>query len=576
LSLRKVNPDRLAALDGMRGLAAIAVALMHGSSIFNLPWIPEHAYLAVDFFFLLSGYVLARAFDRRLQQGWAIGFLQRRLIRLYPLIVLGSLIGVCELIIHGVRPNLVSMSQGALDLASSLLVIPTPPIIAPHWRMYPVDPPLWSLLFEIAANTMYAAMAPWLPTRQLWMLVGLSGLGFGIALFMLNGGDFGLRHFEMASLRVAFSFSLGVALHRTLGPDPKKFAVPFVSMPAIFAVMMAVLLAPKSGGWPYDLVAVYAVFPALLMLAITGGAGGPRLQSVCLVLGELSYSLYAIHMPFFLMVYGASLANSALAGRIGGLTVSLAAITLISLFLARFYDQPVRRWALHRLNRYHEARSSTAVARRGKVLRLFTEPGYAARVVRARCYSVMRNRLGMAAPMVTEDRRILEQVIFEHYRNDPAIKTILFVGCDSYTAHYQRRYFSAHDFWTMDPNPNCRRFGANRHVMARLEHLNRHFPDGLFDLIICNGVYGWGLNHLDDCDAALSQCHSCLTPRGHLLIGWNDVPGRDPAPLSAVPSLSRFCNYDFPGLGGSRYLTDTPYRHTYWFFRRIDLLAEVA
>jgi SAM-dependent methyltransferase len=211
-----------------------------------------------------------------------------------------------------------------------------------------------------------------------------------------------------------------------------------------------------------------------------------------------------------------------------------------------------------------------------KVLRLFTERGFASRAVRARCYSVMRNRLGMAAPLLTEDRRILEQVIFEHYRHEPAIKTVLFVGCDSYTAHYQKRYFSAHDFWTIDPNPRCRRFGANRHIVARLEDIGRHFPHAFFDLIICNGVYGWGLDHADDCDTALLQCHSCLASRGHLLMGWNDVPGRDPAPLSAVPSWSRFSAYDFPGLGGSRYLTDTPYRHTYWFFRRIDDRAEVA
>ena len=571
MSFRTDNSDRLAALDGMRGLAALAVALMHGNSVFNLGWIPTHAYLAVDFFFLLSGYVLARAFDRQLQQGWAIGFLQRRLIRLYPFIVLGSLMGFWELIIHGVLANSVSISQGVLDLASSLLVIPTPPFISPHWRIYPVDPPLWSLFFEIAANIVYAAAAPWLRTRQLWMLVGLSGLAFAITIFFLNGSDVGLGYFKMASLRVAFSFSLGVALYRTLGQNPKKLAFPLVSTPAIFAVLTAVLLAPTAREWAYDLVAVFALFPALLVLAITTHADGSRLQSVCRVLGELSYPLYAIHMPFFLMVSGMSFGNSAQTGRIACMTLSLVAVALLSWCLARCYDQPIRRWALQRF-----AGPSPAGARWKKVLRLFTERGFASRVVRARCYGVMRNHLGMAAPMLTEDRRILEQVIFEHYRNEPAIKAVLFVGCDSYTAHYQKRYFSAQDFWTIDPNPRCRRFGANRHIVARLEDLSRHFPDGFFDLIICNGVYGWGLDHADDCDTALLQCHSCLTSHGHLLMGWNDVPGRDPAPLSAVSSLSRFSNYDFPGLGGSRYLTDTPYRHTYWFFRRIDELEDVA
>ena len=211
-----------------------------------------------------------------------------------------------------------------------------------------------------------------------------------------------------------------------------------------------------------------------------------------------------------------------------------------------------------------------------KIVRLFTERGFASRAVRSRMYSVMRNRLHMAAPMLTEDRRVLEQVIFEYYRKDSRIRTVLFVGCDSYTTHYQRRYFAAHDYWTIDPDEKCRRFGATQHVIARLQDLGRFFPSGFFDLVILNGVYGWGLNGAGDCDAAVSQCHSCLTEGGHLLIGWNDVPGRDPAPLSAIPSLSRFSEYAFPAFGAPRYLTDTPYRHTYWFFRRLNCADGVS
>jgi hypothetical protein len=203
-----------------------------------------------------------------------------------------------------------------------------------------------------------------------------------------------------------------------------------------------------------------------------------------------------------------------------------------------------------------------------KFIRLFTERGFAYRVVRGRIYGFMRNRLGMAAPMLTEDRRVLEQVIFAHFCSDRRIRTVLFVGCDSYTAHYERRYFAAHDYWTVDPDSAVRRFGAKQHVIARLEELDRYFSSGFFDLIICNGVYGWGLNSAEDCEAAISRCHACLADAGQLLIGWNDVPGRDPAPLSDVRSLSRFSKKRIPAFGAWQHLTDTANRHTYCFYQK--------
>jgi hypothetical protein len=76
------------------------------------------------------------------------------------------------------------------------------------------------------------------------------------------------------------------------------------------------------------------------------------------------------------------------------------------------------------------------------------------------------------------------------------------------------------------------------------------------------------LNRREDCEAALSQCHLCLADEGQLLLGWNDLPKWDPAPLSALESLARFRQCEFPPLGVSRYLTNTSYRHTYDFYRK--------
>jgi hypothetical protein len=191
---------------------------------------------------------------------------------------------------------------------------------------------------------------------------------------------------------------------------------------------------------------------------------------------------------------------------------------------------------------------------------LFTERGFIARVV--------RKRLRLPTPLDTEDRRVLEQVIFASYRADPAIKTVLFVGCDIHTAHYPSVYFSGVDYWTLDSDPACAGYGAEQHVVAPLEALSANFPADFFDLIICNGVVGWGLDALDQCEAAFSQCYTCLADRGHLLIGWNDIPQRTPVSLAQIPALGRFRKQAFPPFGTWRYLTDTPYRHTYDFYRK--------
>ena len=193
-----------------------------------------------------------------------------------------------------------------------------------------------------------------------------------------------------------------------------------------------------------------------------------------------------------------------------------------------------------------------------------TEHGYLPRWI--------RRRLGLATPLDTADRRVLENIIIPGYVADPTVKTVLFVGCDNYTVHYKRRYFSQHEYWTLEPNEKLRRYGVRRrHIMAPLEKLADHFAGEYFDLIICNGVYGWGLNTGGQCEAAFAQCHACLRPGGHLLLGWNDIPTTQASiALSDVASLRQFDRHRFSALGTSHYLTDTPYRHVYAFYRRPD------
>jgi len=195
------------------------------------------------------------------------------------------------------------------------------------------------------------------------------------------------------------------------------------------------------------------------------------------------------------------------------------------------------------------------------ILACFAEEGFALRI--------LRRRLGLSTQTVTEDRRILEQVILPSYQRRNDMQRVLFVGCADYTAGYTQRYFAAVDYWTIEPDPSMSRYGSAQHVVAPLEQLAEHFPAEHFDLIVCNGVYGWGLNARAQCEAAFGQCYNCLRSGGELLIGWDDVPTHQgEVPLSQLESLRRFEQLSFGPLGGWQYLTHTPYRHTYQFYRK--------
>jgi SAM-dependent methyltransferase len=176
--------------------------------------------------------------------------------------------------------------------------------------------------------------------------------------------------------------------------------------------------------------------------------------------------------------------------------------------------------------------------------------------------------LGRPMPLETPDRTVLETVIFPYFQYLPGICSVLFVGCDWYTKHYERAYFEGKDYWTIDPAPRARRFAGSRHIVAPLEELGRHFQPERFDLIVCNGVFGYGLNGQRQCDEAFLECHARLRQGGYLIVGWDDVPERTPVSMEDIMSLKAFQRMEFPPFGRWRYRTDTTYLHTYDFYRK--------
>ena len=177
---------------------------------------------------------------------------------------------------------------------------------------------------------------------------------------------------------------------------------------------------------------------------------------------------------------------------------------------------------------------------------------------------LVRNALGLPNPMRNADREALEQVILPAYARRDDMQAVLFVGCDWYTRHYEKM-FGGKRYATIDPDPWKRQFGARDHAVIGMEAIDPHFSAASFDLIVCNGVFGWGLNNRGDVERAFDGAFSRLRDGGHFILGWNDLPERRPLPLESLSSLARFRPEPFPALGSARYRVPADNGHTFDF-----------
>ncbi|MBW4602475.1 MAG: class I SAM-dependent methyltransferase [Calothrix sp. FI2-JRJ7] len=177
--------------------------------------------------------------------------------------------------------------------------------------------------------------------------------------------------------------------------------------------------------------------------------------------------------------------------------------------------------------------------------------------------------MGWDIPIITHDRYILEQKIIPYFVKHQEFKKVLFVGCGSYTKHY-KRWFKQKEYWTIDINPLKKIYGAKNHIIGSMSDLNTHFPENYLDLVICNGVFGWGLNDKKEVEKAFSVCFQCLSQGGVLIIGWDNVPERKPFPLETCESLGQFHPYFFSPLSTTEYknLEDKSNTHIYSFYMK--------
>lgn len=332
---------KLHTLDAMRGVAALIVAAYHFGLI---PGVESSPYLAVDFFFALSGFVIAYSYDGKLSAGMSSRrFLVRRLIRLYPLFVLGLTWGLFVSILRSDGSNpLLALSQYLVGL----LFLPFPPVFG-NGAVAPLNGPYWSLILEMHVNIVFVLAFRLLGMRLLGAVVATFATALVATAFLEGKLDTGFRldDYHFGVVRIGFSFFAGVLLCRLR----YRLNVPKLPWPAVLLLMAFILCVPRpeSLRWIYDVLCVLALFPILILCGARAEPVSNAVKTIFVWAGGMSYALYAIHRPFTpILEYVADLTPH-IPSRLWALFF-LAGVTALAIAADRVFDQPVRRWLSQR------------------------------------------------------------------------------------------------------------------------------------------------------------------------------------------------------------------------------------
>jgi peptidoglycan/LPS O-acetylase OafA/YrhL len=337
--------ERFVVLDGMRGLAALAVICDHVPSPF-MTGLFSGRYLAVDFFFILSGFVLSHVYSSRLASGMTtLEFMRVRVVRLYPLYLVGILIGAGLALVYAVKGWSGAPAEHVFtSLTFALFMLPCPPALS-IWpdAPFPLDGPSWSLFFELFINIVFALIFRWLTPMRTALIAIAGGLALIPCVFLLGGqldGGYAWSNFIGGFAHVTFAFFAGVWIYQMRG----RWKLPVLPAWAAYLGLLAVFAAPVQGVARsfFDLAAAFILCPALVACSADTRVGGGLLR-VSAFVGAMSYGVYILHVPLW---GGLRLAVEHFSHDMPGVVnVALtAAVALaITAILTVVYDVPVRR-----------------------------------------------------------------------------------------------------------------------------------------------------------------------------------------------------------------------------------------
>jgi len=334
-------------LDGLRGIAAISVVIFHFMEMAYTDYSTNfiaHGFLAVDFFFCLSGFVIGYAYDDRIAKMGIMEFFKSRIIRLHPLVVSGSVLGLLAFLFDpfGGHPELYSAGKTALIFITSLLMIPYPVVTERSFNLFNINAPAWSLFWEYVANIIYALFLYRINRSLLWILTLVSaGLICYVALQSGNlMGGWGNTTFWDGSVRISFSFLAGLLIYRSNFIIKNKLGFAGIGL----LLFLAFVMPFTKWNWLTEPIVVLIYFPLLIALG-AGAKLSAGLKKICEFSGKISYPLYMTHYAviwIFLNYYSTHKVSTAELSWI--ILIGTGLLLLISWLVMVLYDIPLRNY----------------------------------------------------------------------------------------------------------------------------------------------------------------------------------------------------------------------------------------
>ncbi len=334
-------------LDGLRGVAALAVVVFH-----FMEWVyPDytknfigHGFLAVDFFFCLSGFVIGYAYDNRIGGMGVLEFFKLRLIRLHPLVIFGAVLGILGFLFDpfSSRPELYDTGKLITLFLCTVFLIPYPVMGDRAYNLFGLNAPSWSLFWEYIANIFYGFILCKMHRRYIAVLAIVAA----VALCLVSNhagnlmGGWTKSNFWDGGVRVSYSFLAGLLVYRFNWMVKNQLG--FIGLSILLS--LAFIMPFFKWNWFAESLVVLVYFPLLVSLG-AGSKLSVGSKALCVFSGKISYPLYMTHYAA-IWIFGNYFTSHKPAGYELGIIILTGTILLVGFayLVMVLYDIPVRRY----------------------------------------------------------------------------------------------------------------------------------------------------------------------------------------------------------------------------------------